>query len=184
MKINRIIFLVLILIIPLIFCSCNAEETVDAKVFPATPDKIVIGQDGVERELLPGSTEFDNIISALSERVEDSGRIDNVLLDAFDRESGEHMSFSLRKSETFIELIYNESNPQSFTMFGEGGATVFKKLELTRAFFPLTNTEHDMFFISTDAEYKDSATIGFLVDDTSLITTVRDLLKNTATNEQ
>ncbi len=145
--------------------------------FPAEPDKIIVGSDGVEKEILPGEKAYKKIVSYVRERADKSDAFGTLLLDAYDFETREHFSYRLRESETFVEFIYDECKGQTFNMMQSGGGSADEEKEIKRIFLSLTGEEHNDIFISHDDEYKSSATLGLLTDSTELITYVNDLVK-------
>lgn len=163
-------------ILLLSFCSCNASVT-ESKVpaFPKTPDSMIVGSNGCEFEFLPNSEEFNKIYTYICGRVENSSSFDALRLGAYD-EDGNHMSYEMRKSETFVEFIYNEGSGQVFLMDTEGGGVTNEERTVQKVFFPLSGERHNNFFVANDSEYKKSVTLGILTDDTSLITYVRELV--------
>lgn len=166
---------IVLLLAVLMLCACGKED-VGAPYFPAVPDKIVVGVKGEEIELLPGDEAFDEVMSALRERTEKSGTFDTLLLDAEDPQTGKHMSYELRESEIFVELVYDEAAPQSFPMSQAFGRVEVEEIDVQRLFFSLTGDYHECIFVGKDAEYESWATLGSLPDDTDLITYVSDLV--------
>lgn len=161
----------------LVLSSCGAKEADNTTTpdFPVDPDKILIGADGYEKEVLPESEEYNKIIALIKERVNKSEELGKMLLDAHDPDSGKHLSCELRESEVFVEFIYNECTPQKFGALRSGDEKA-EEINVHRIFFSLTRTYHDCFFIGKDADYKEAITIGPLADNTELITYVRDLV--------
>lgn len=165
----------------MLFCSC--EKTDESKTdFPITPDRIIIGADGVELELLPDSKKFDKVYSGICGRVEESDGFLTASLYAYDPITKKHLSEDVRENEVFVEFVYNESSTQTYSKAEPYGETSTKEITVQKLFFPLSGEYKELFFISKDAEYKEAATPGFLPDDTSLATYVRELVtSNTAT---
>lgn len=174
MKVKILLFLCIMI---LILSSCGAKEAdnIATPDFPVDPDKILVGADGYEKEILPESEEYNKIVALINERVNKSEKFGKMLLDAHDPDSEKHLSYELRESEVFVEFIYNESNPQNIGIL-KSGEEKPEEINVNRIFFSLTRTYHDCFFIGKDAEYKDAITIGPLADNTELITYVRDLV--------
>ena len=164
---------VLILTVMMVFCSCSKK---DDSAFPTTPDKIVVGADGVELELLPDSKEFDKVYSGICGRVEKSGGFQTASLYAYDPVTKKHLSEDLRESEAFIEFVYNESSTQTITKAEPYGETSTKEITVQKLFFPLGEEYYECFFIGNDAEYKSSSTFGILLEDTTLEAYVRELV--------
>lgn len=167
--------IIVLLLAVLMLCSCDKED-VGAPYFPAVPDKIVVGVKGEEVELLPGDEAFDEVMSALRERTEKSETFGTLNLAAEDPQTGKHMSYELRESETFVELVYDEAAPQSFRMSQAFGRVAVEEIDAQRLFFSLTGQYHDCIFIGKDAEYESWTTLGSLADDTDLITYVGELV--------
>lgn len=166
-----------------ILCSCGKNQTSgdnepsSAPEFPVAPDKIIIGVKGEESELTPEDEAFDKIMSKIRERKEKDDRFDAMLLDAYDPYTGEHLSRELKKSETFVEFIYNECRSQKFNKVEPYGEKSDWEIDVQRIFFSLSGEYHDCFFIGSDADYKTATTLGMLADDTSLVVYVRDLVE-------
>lgn len=158
-----------------VLCSCGLNES-KAPAFPKTPDRIIAGSNGCELEFLPNSEEFNKIYDYICGRVEKSSSFDALLLWAYD-EDEKHMSYTMRKGETFVEFIYNESGTQVFLMVTEGGGVTNEEKTVQKLFFPLSGKLHDSFFVSQDSEYKKSATLGTLTDDIYIIKYVKNLVK-------
>ena len=164
----------------LLLCSCGTGdakgETEGVPAFPVTPDKIVIGADGTEKELLPGDKAFDEVVAGIKQRAENTKDYGGMGVDAYDPVMG-HLSVELRESEVFVEYIYNEAKIQSFMMGQVGGGSALEDKEVSRIFFPLTGEYHRDMFVSGEAEYNNkTSTLGVLSDNTSLITYIRDLI--------
>lgn len=172
-------FVLALLVISLFSCGTKAG----APYFPAVPDKIVVGVKGEEVELLPGDKAFDEVVSALRGREDKAEGFDTLLLLAEDPQTGKHMSYELRESETFVELVYDEVAPQTFHMAQAGGGVANEEIDVQRLFFSLTGEYHECIFIGKDAEYESWATLGSLPDDTDLITCVGDLVMQESASE-
>lgn len=164
----------------LLFSSCRTNGDIDGSdgtpEFPKTPDKIVVGYDGQEKEILSGSDEFDRIVSGIGEREDKSGAFGtlNLLAKGLD---GLHLSYEIRERETFVEFVYTEAAPQGFKMAQAGGESEIKDIDVKKIFFPLSGSYHDIIFIGNDAEYDSYTSLGPLTDNTSLTTYVRELFK-------
>ncbi len=165
---------VLFVISLLFLCSCG--EKVGGPYFPAVPDKIVIGISGVESTLVPGDEAFDEIVSRLRKLVENSSGGDTVRLGAIDPETGKHMSYEMRKSEIFVELIYNEPGEQTFVVTEGYGKTSNKASTVSRVFIPFSGDYKDLIFIGHDAEYKEWFTFGTFDGGESFASYVAGLL--------
>lgn len=170
----KIRFTALFAALLMLLCSCGEESGTPA--FPAEPDMIVAGVEGDWVELRPGDEEYEKIFSAIVGRVEKSDYFGTLKLIVHDIETGEHVSEELRAKETFVEFIYDEPAPQSFLMAKAGRTYETKEITVQRIFFSLRGKDHDCIFIGKDAEYKSATTLGYLEDDTSLITFVREML--------
>ena len=184
MRIKRIMCLCVAFVF--VFCSCGTKGKDTPKTkseFPVNPDILILGNGGNEVEFMSDDKEYSEIISLIKERTEKSDGFAVASLDAYDFESGEHMSRELRKNETFVEFVYNECKPQSFAMSKAGGGIEVEEFDVRRIFFSLTRDYHDCFFIGEDDDYKNSTTLGPLVDNTTLITYVRDLVAQGTVSE-
>lgn len=158
-----------------VLSSCGAKKP-DNK-FPAKPDKIIVGSGGAEKEIMPGDKAFDEIVSFVSERANKSEAFGTLRLAVHDSETDKHLSYELRKSETFVELIYDECRGQILNMSQSGGGSADEEVEIKRIFLSLTGQYHDCIFIGKDDEYTGDYTLGFLTDSTELITYVNELVK-------
>lgn len=191
LKNKHLIFSLLLTLLLLITCSCkSANEIKDqeeppesSSVILCAPDKITVGANGIERELFPDDEEYTKIVSFINERVTKSGGFLVAALAAHDPETEKHLSYELRKSETFVEFVYNECKPQKLNMLQAGGSFTTEEYDIQRIFFPLTRDYHDSFFVSKDADYVNTTTLGSLVDKTELITYVRDLVAQETASE-
>lgn len=135
-------------------------------VFPARPDRIVIGSGGGQKEILPGDEAFERIFAALAKRVERGDGLGALRLMAYDPSTKEHLSVGLRESAVFAEFVYDGNVSQVVSQhFNEG-----READTARLFFPLTGQYHGYFFLSANAQYEGAATLATLPDDTSLIT--------------
>lgn len=159
------------------FLRYYPEKTEPDSTFPEKPDKIIAGTGGVEKEILPGDKAFDKIVSFVRERAGKSDAFGVLRLAVHDPETEKHLSYELRESETFVELIYDECKEQSFNMMQSGGGSAEEEKEIKRIFLSLTGEEHNDIFISHDDEYKSAATLGSLTDVAELITYVNDFVK-------
>ena len=172
MKMKRL--LVLLVLSLLFLCSCG--EKVGGPYFPAVPDKIVIGISGVESTVVPGNEEFDEIVVRVRDLVEKSGGLNTAKLYAENPETGKHLSYEMRESEIFVELIYNVPGEQTVVMREANHKTSVKIMNIQRVFFPLSGQYKDCIFIGADSEYKSHTTIGPLVSEESLASYVAGLL--------
>ena len=171
-------FLAFLLVISIfVLSSCGTDDITGQSVanFPLDPDKIIVGTNGAEKEYLPDDMEYNEIISLINERFIKSERFDRAALDAYDPDSGMHLSFDLRDRETFVEFVYNECTVQRLNMLQSGGSITTEEINVSRVFFSLTRDYHDCFFIGKDANYDTSETLGILADNTTLITYVNNL---------
>ena len=173
LKIKSLICLLMLAI--LVLTSCGAKEP--DNTFPVKPDRIIVGTGGTEKEILPGDKSFDKIVSFVRERTDKSEAFGVLLLEAYDLDTGKHMSYELRESQTFVELIYDECKGQIFNMSQSGGGSAEEEKEIKRIFLSLTGDYHDCIFIGKDDNYESSATLGLLTDNTELITYVSELVK-------
>lgn len=183
LRIKRLMCLCVVFVF--VFCSCGtngkdgrnteSEFSVNSE-FPVNPDILILGNGGIEMEFELNDKEYSEIISLVKERIKKSDGFAVASLDAYDFESGKHLSHELRKNETFVEFVYNECKPQSFAMSQAGGGIEAEEFNVQRIFFSLTRDYHDCFFIGADDDYVNSTTLGVLVDKTELITYVRDLV--------
>lgn len=173
MKIKSLICLFFLAVIA--FTSCK-KEAPDA-AFPMTPDKIIVGTGGNEKEILPDDGAFDEIISKIKERVKKSAGFSTAALAAYDPETGKHLSYGQRESETFVEFIYDECKTQEIDMLKPGPEAASRDIDVHCIFFPLTGECHGEFFVGDDLYYKSAATLGILADSTELITYVNSLVK-------
>ncbi len=184
---NKSLLICVLVLLMMLFNSCGTkgtkEPTTDLHRFPVVPDSIIVGVKGDTIELLPESEAFNKIVSSINERANKSDNFGVLMLATRNPESGEHLSYELRQSETFVEFIYNECKPQSFNMIQSGGGTKTEEMELQRLFFALSGQYHNCIFIGEDEEYKKGTTIGSLVDKTDLITYVRDLVAQEIVSE-
>lgn len=177
-------FAIMLVALTAILCSCGKNQTSgynessSAPEFPVAPDKIIIGVKGEEAELTPEDEAFDKIMSKIRERKEKDDGFDALRLAVHDPETGEHKSRGLKKSETFVEFIYDECKPQKFNKAEPYGETSDWEIDVQRIFFSLSGEYHNCFFIGSDADYKTAATLGILADDTSLVVYVRDLVEH------
>lgn len=143
--------------------------------FPVDPDKIIVGTSGKEKEVLPDDKAYDEIISRIKDRVRKSGSFDDLLSIDHDPDSGKHLSFDLRQSETFVEFVYDKCISQTLQESQPGGSSAAEKIDVCRIFFPLTREYHFSFFIGKDPDYANSAIMGDLVDNTSLVSYVEQM---------
>lgn len=174
LTIKRLCCLAAILIF--VLCSCGETSTgEDTATFPTPPDKITVGADGVERVILPSDEEYSLIVSKMEELIKDVDSLDYLLSVDRDPDTGEHISVELRKTEVFVEYVYDEVTVQKIKMMEAGGGTSFEDKEIGKIFFPLTREHHGSILISSDTEYKNTATLGSIADDTSLIKAVREM---------
>lgn len=164
----------------LLLCSCGTDsvstEVEGESSFFVSPDKIIIGANGEEKELLPGDKAFEDVLTGINARAESVEKFGAMLLAAYNYDIGKHLSAELREVEVFVEFIYNDVNMQSFMMVQSGGGSALEDKEVSRMFFALTGEYHKEFFVAKDADYKQSTTLGSLHDNTSLITYIRDLI--------
>lgn len=118
MKIKyRILFLLTIALLVICSCQSGGEGGKSAEhAFPVAPDRIVIGANGKETELSDKDDGYREIVSFIQERVERSEGFLVASLAAVDPESGKHLSSELRKTETFVEFVYDEGNLQAIPM--------------------------------------------------------------------
>ena len=176
MKIKVLSCLIAVLFL---LCSCGTgSATVEDEgipAFPEAPDKIIVGVDGGEKELAFGEEAFEKIMSGIKKRADTSTSYGALLLAAHDPETGKHISNYLRTEEVFVEFVYNEVTVQSFLMGQTGGESAPENKDVIRIFFPLTGEYHNDFFVSEDPDYNQSASLGFLSDNSDLITYVRGL---------
>ncbi len=159
-----------------VFCSCTTKGKDAVSEFPVNPDKLIVGAEGLETELVPGNEGYSEIISLINGRIKQEDGFAVAALVNHDPETGKHLSYELRKNQTFVEFVYNECKPQSFAMSQAGGGTEAEEFSVKRIFFSLTGDYHDSFFISEDDDYKNSTTLGSLADKTELITYIQDLM--------
>lgn len=185
MKSKHIVTVILLIFVLLVISSCKADGDggADVDAFPALPDKIVIGSNGVETELFCDDEGYDKIMSYIAERVDESDGFTVALLIDHDLESGEHLSCELRESETFVELVYDECQTQNVPMNRSRGVIEAEEYSIKRIFFPLTREHHDSFFIGRDDAYKNSVTLGAIVDKTELVSYVSDLVAQNSASE-
>ncbi len=176
LRIKHLLCLLIVGVLVLSSCGEKAVDSVTASQFPASPDKIVVGVNGDEKELVPDDKACDDIVAQINERISKSGGFSQAALDTLDHDSGKHLSFELRDSEAFVEYIYNEGAPQMIDMLQPGGVVVAEEINVHRVFFSLTRDYHDCFFVGEDSDYVKSATFGPLVDNTALITYINDLI--------
>ena len=123
------------------------------------------------------------IVSFIQERVERSEGFLVASLAAVDPESGKHLSSELRKTETFVEFVYDEGNLQAIPMKQAGGEIAEEEVSACRIFFPLTREYHRSFFVGANEDYTKSVTFGILPDKTELISYVCDLIAQENTSE-
>lgn len=186
MKIKyRILFLLTIAL--LVICSCQSGgeggKSAEHAIFPVAPDRIVIGANGKETELSDKDDGYREIVSFIQERVERSEGFLVASLAAVDPESGKHLSSELRKTETFVEFVYDEGNLQAIPMKQAGGEIAEEEFSACRIFFPLTREYHSSFFVGANEDYTKSVTFGILPDKTELISYVCDLIAQENTSE-
>lgn len=93
------------------------------------------------------------------------------------------MSSELRKTETFVEFVYDEGNLQAIPMKQAGGEIAEEEFSACRIFFPLTREYHSSFFVGANEDYTKSVTFGILPDKTELISYVCDLIAQENTSE-
>lgn len=174
LKLKTWIYLAVGLLVSVSVCACASGK--GETKFPMEPDKIIIGTAGSEREILPNDGAYREILSQMKERVDRSEAFDRVLSIAHDPESGKHASVEMRKSETFVEFVYNAPTEQKFNTMQAGGKATTEGIEVRCLFFPLTGEYHKCFFIGRDGNYDSAITMGNLADNTALISNVRDLM--------
>ena len=174
---NRFLLFIVISVIVLSSCGSTENDISNTSDFPINPDKIIIGADGQQKEILPQDKAYSEIVSLITERIKKSDKLDSASLDDHDTDSGKHLSFELQKNETYVEFVYNECVLQKFDMLQNGGTVTAKAINVQCVFFSLTGEYHNCFFVGKDADYEDSITIGPLADNTTLITYIKEMLE-------
>ncbi len=165
------------------------SEDYKTKELPTEPDRIVVGCRGVETELMPGSEAFNLVFCSTINRIRynitynKNKRIDTLKLAAYDAETNEHLSVGLKKSETYVEFIYDEVSTQWYMAESKDGLCD-KEIEVQRLFFPLSGQYHDCVFVGLDAEYKISAALGQIEDDGDLTDFVQGFFPKEDATEQ
>jgi len=173
LRLKKVSFILSFILITVLLLSCG--EKVGGPYFPAVPDKIVIGISGVESTVVPGDEAFDEIVARVRKLVENAGTLDTLLYDA-SGPSRKHLSYEMRESEIFVELIYDTPGEQTFIMNEGYGKNYKKAIDVARVFIPLSGNDKDLVFIGCDAKYENHTTLGELDSGESFASYIAGLL--------